>query len=779
MVRKIINAKKYFMFLFLILLLLFCSTSNLRVKAETEPNDDFAHANLPENGHLIGWSTISNPDYWKVECAANSFIYIVYTGVYENAFGIEAYDPNFNQICDEGFPPNELNISASQEGWYYLIVRTGIPLAGADYDFTIDYYPVTELEWLEPDSGYIEFGPDPDDETAVFDFSFEQKGLQTVELFINDTFYYEFSDLVLINNVSVPIPYNETIDGFVEAELVGYFKGEAVISAERYFTFAKLIFIGYEILNQGVGYLGNKLYSILYDPNGDNSYSGWEDGSTFSMGVGASLAIGVGVNIGVEFNASLCSGEANLEMKVTEESGYDFRYETTELAEITSAQSEDDPEAIGPGFGDYFWGEVWTIPWKLESYHLEYWNGTTSYFNNSISYGINRTATILLIAGEAPEEWLALSLYPNYPSENVTWLGTKVVSGGGGESTDSQEIVSTEAIHHSIPIDIGTEASAKIGSVTATLTLNLQTKVYKEVSSAFSIMRYYHIMDDDVNDIIVNDYGFDRRFGTFVFRTTDSCLTSNPLEHNTVDYLKPIIYTPAINYDSSADDLFPCEDDEPIVVVEIEDEGGIQNAWINYTINDGLSWSKVDLIEQSGNPGFWEGQIPSQEHGTVVKWFIEAEDNANQKSVKKNPHGNPFSYTVINRPPIIDIIAPNGGESHSGDEIIINWSSSDLDDDELTYSIAYNLNNQGWQSLILDLTEDSYIWDITNFGIVDSVLIRVTAYDNFGGVASDTSDLIFSINRTQTEATGFYIPSLMIFSVLLFVLTVKIIKKRR
>jgi len=761
------------------------------VKAETEPNDSFAQANDPENGYLVGEVTRTtlpfpfpndfDDDYWKIKCASNSDINIGCEFAAPDDMSIAMYDSNYNIIFDVhvGFPFlwNKHHY-VSIGGWYYFKIYV-MGFGFSEYELPIDYTPFEELEWDSPDSGYIEFGVAPDNDTAIFDFTYSHLNLAEVELWINDTYRADITEESSPAIMSVPIPYDELINGSVTAELRGIRDGDVVIVAERDFTFAKLTYAEYEILNQGVEFLGNKLYSILYDPNGDDSYSGWEEGTTFSMGVGASISVSIGVSIGVEFDALLCSGEANLEVKVTEESGYDFRYETTELTEITSAQSGNDPNAIGPGYGDYFWGEVWAIPWKLGSAHKEYWNGSIKYIEPSLIYGVNRTATALIIAGQAPQEWLDLSLYPNYSPADVNWLGTEAVSGGGGEKTFSEQIVTTEAIHHSVTVDIGAEASAQIGSVTTTISLDVQTKVYKEASAAYSILRYYHLKDDDVGDTIVNDYGYDKRFGTFVFRTTDACFTSNPLEHNTIDYQNPIVYTPSILYDSSDDGLFPCEDDNPIVLVEIEDEGGIQEAWINYTTNDGLSWSKINLIEQVGNPGFWEGQIPSQEHGTEVQWYIGAKDFFGQKSEKKDPQGNPFSYIVINRAPVVEVLSPNGGETYTGNEIVIDWFSSDPDNDALTYSIAYNVNNQGWQSLVMDITGNSYNWDITAFETVDNIIVRVTALDSYGGIAMDSSDFVFSIERTQTDTSGFYLPGLVILSVLVLVFSVKVKRKRR
>ncbi|MHA1200345.1 MAG: hypothetical protein ACTSQF_13545, partial [Candidatus Heimdallarchaeaceae archaeon] len=431
----------------------------------------------------------------------------------------------------------------------------------------------------------------------------------------------------------------------------------------------------------------------------------------------------------------------------------------------------------------YFWCEVWFIPWKLAAAHKIYWPETVPddevWLEPTIIYGVNRTGAALISYTHAPEEWREMSLYPDYPHENVTWLQTQVVSGGGGEVSYWEQMVTTESIYHALTIDIGVSASIQIGSVSTEISVNVKTKMYEEVEEEYSITRYYSISDDDASDIIVNDIGYDKRFGTFVFKTTDACFTSNPLEHNTVDYQKPIVYTPTIDYDSSGDGLSPCENDEPFVVVQLADEGGIQQAWINYTINDGISWSQVALIEQAGNPGYWEGHILTQEHGTEVQWFVGAKDLNDQIAEKKDEYGNPFSYIVINRAPDIELVSPEGGESYTGDELTINWIGTDPDSDDLTYSISYNFNNQGWHSIVTDLIDTSYIWDISGIDYVENVQIRVTAKDDYGGESIDINDFSFSIKRTPTNANGFNIPSFAILSVLALVISVSIIKKQR
>ena len=769
--------------LFLVISLFSCSIF-LLVEAEYEPNNSFADADYLENDYMVG--TISgqfDDDYWRVECASNSELVI--TMVNDNEyFALEIYDSEYTKIhsFEVIFKGTVEVIDIDTGGWHYIkILHNLIFPAPRDYQFLVEYLLVEQLEWDTPASGFIEFPPPPDNDSALFSFSYYQQSLSRVELLFNGTSYGNFIDPEYnVEKINYVIPFSEEINGNVTAELVGYISDVEVARKARNFTFAKLKFVEYEILDQGVEFLGNKLYSILYDPNGDWSFSGWKEGSTFSLGVGTFVTETLGIGVSTKQDYKIFSGEASLVAKETTEEGYDFRFVTTEIAEIRSGFRSDSPDEIGPGYGDYYWGEAWYIPWKLAAVHKIDWEDNETWREPEIVYGINRTSSALINHAHAPEEWRNQSLYPDYPHQNVTWIHTQVVSGGGGQVNYWEQFVTTEAVYHATTIEFGVQASFKIWKLPkVTVSFNTKTKVYRESGEEYSMTRYYSISDNDQSDIIVNDIGYDRRFGTFVFRTSDACFTSNPLEHNTVDYQQPVVYTPSIAFDSSEDGLSPCENDEPIVVVEIADEGGIQQAWINYTINDGASWSHVVLIEQVGNPGFWEGQIPSQEHGTSVQWYVGAKDLNDQITEKMDVHGNPFSYTVINRAPDIELASPVGGETYTGNEVTINWTSTDPDEDDLTYSLAYNFNNHGWHSFVTGLTNTSYNWDITSIDFVDNVQIRVTAYDGYGGEAMDMNEDSFAIKRIPTNANGFYLPSLIMISVLALALTVRIIRKRR
>ena len=223
-------------------------------------------------------------------------------------------------------------------------------------------------------------------------------------------------------------------------------------------------------------------------------------------------------------------------------------------------------------------------------------------------------------------------------------------------------IIETTTWSHEITLEEETKSDLFI--LEDTFTFKLHRKWYAETAFTDSYSIGYTINDDESTDAISYEYGIDRKFGTFIFRPNEFfCETSYPLEHNTHDYLPPIIDFPHIELDSSQDGIAPCKDDTPLVAVEIFDEGGIESALIYFSINDGLTWDSTILSEQMANPGTWDGLIPAQDHGTTVLWYIKVWDSGGSYSNRTDPHGNPYQYEVINRAPRILITTPNGNEA--------------------------------------------------------------------------------------------------------------------
>lgn len=73
----------------------------------------------------------------------------------------------------------------------------------------------------------------------------------------------------------------------------------------------------------------------------------------------------------------------------------------------------------------------------------------------------------------------------------------------------------------------------------------------------------------------------------------------------------------------------------------------------------------------------------------------------------------------------------------------------DPDNDDLTFTIAYNLANTGWHLIETGISGNYYDWDISDIEFCDTVLIKVTVDDGFGGSAYDESDYVFTIGEPE------------------------------
>ncbi|MFX1296486.1 MAG: FG-GAP-like repeat-containing protein [Promethearchaeota archaeon] len=628
-----------------------------------------------------------------------------------------------------------------------------------------DYYYIIRAENLQGESNaseeiYAIAGPyirwqTPDEEKriilpvgdAVFDFSYNYSFLDDIKLFLNEIDYGSVKD----KSSTILDPYNASIDGPVNAVLYGYELGNPnpIVSDSRNFIFGKLDLDVEELLERGDEYLGQKLYLILHDPNGDNSYTLYEETAIASMAVGVNFKIGSSHEIAlgdiVSLELGMCGidvgGTFTLKLAETTEEGFDYRLEITDTTKLTSSQDDSNSDYIGPGYGDRYWGEAWTLQWETRATHRIYFNGTERYEEPQFNYGVIRGGEVFLNDYDAPAHWRILNPIHN-GWQNVTWMDNLTVS-GGSPYTGTSEITTTSTTTTSVEIALGSETYAKIPGFGYKLTLDMSTKWYAETSVTQTYKVGYVVNDDESTDKFVQQYGIDQTFGTFIFQTNEfMCETSYPLEHNTFDYLPPIIQFPDIELDSSQDGLAPCEDDSPIVTVDLFDEGGIQSALIFFSIDDGVNWHSAVLSEQIANPETWQGTIPAHDHGTTVLWYIKVWDLEGSYSNRTDPNGNPFSYTVINRPPTVSILNPSGGEIYQ-DIVNIEWVGFDPENDALTYSLAYNLDNTGWHLIVSDITDTSYSWDVSEIAS-DNVLLKIIVSD--GDIQTeDVMAFVFSI----------------------------------
>ncbi len=538
--------------------------------------------------------------------------------------------------------------------YYYVISATNIVEEGANSsEVSGKAYDQPFIEFLDPiDGDTIIFPYNKTDQFAhwvMFDFKYDWVELDDAELVIGVINHGSVWD----KNRTLIFPYQ---DGPVTVTLNGYNNSILVASHIISLTFVRIEFEIEEMLDFGTEIHGDKLYLILHDPHGDQSYSGFTETSTLSIGFGYKITneIAGHISVGAEFDLFGVELGASIETTTTEteEEGFDFRLEMTETTSITSNKLGDNPDYIGPGYGDIYWGESWIYKWVLNATYREYSNNTEVYEEPRLLYGILRGVETLASDVDAPQEWRDQNPIHN-DWVDVSW-GSPLYCTGGSEKTALFEVSGTLTRTHSFTVTVEAAAAASIGianfGLEGSIEITEATKSYSEVSLGHSSATSYRVFDNENTDRIVQGVGIDNRFGTYIFNSSSLfCETSQPLEHNTFDYIPPEIMFPYIDYDSNNDFQGPCSDDSPIITVDLFDEGGIREALIKYSIDNGSGWDFVYLIEDINFAGTWSAPIPAQEVDTEVQWYVICWDIQGANSTKKNGTGEPFKYTVVSK----------------------------------------------------------------------------------------------------------------------------------
>ncbi|SHG88446.1 conserved repeat domain-containing protein [Thermosyntropha lipolytica DSM 11003] len=103
--------------------------------------------------------------------------------------------------------------------------------------------------------------------------------------------------------------------------------------------------------------------------------------------------------------------------------------------------------------------------------------------------------------------------------------------------------------------------------------------------------------------------------------------------------------------------------------------------------------------------------------------------------------------SIINRPPQVTVLNPNGGEIICNGTTIT-WVASDPDGDPLTYKIQYSTDGgASYNTLVSGLTAMSYVWNTSGLPSSGNYLIKVIASD--GELEGEnTSDSTFTIDNT-------------------------------
>ncbi len=348
---------------------------------------------------------------------------------------------------------------------------------------------------------------------------------------------------------------------------------------------------------------------------------------------------------------------------------------------------------------------------------------------------------LYLISSGVNQGWRALNpVHNNYTG--VQWL-SEFNEDGGAQYTETSTVSMSTSSTRTVTLDLPTEVVASVEFLDGSLTFELTKQNYNKTGYGCDIKTSYTIFDDESTDHISQDVGIDPTFGTFIFRPrTFFSNTSEPFEHDTTDYIAPLIGMPTINLDPSGDGIAPGGNDAPVITVTIYEEATVASAKVWY--DDGNGLYTAILTELVASPGTWRATIPARPHGTTVQWWIFAVDVEGNVAIRRDVTGLNFSYTVLNRNPVISWVYPNGGEQFYG-MVPVSWSALDPDGDTLMANISYNRNNLGWNTVVTGWSGASYDWNASTIADSASFLIRVRVYDGLGGIALMESDQVFTI----------------------------------
>jgi len=81
------------------------------------------------------------------------------------------------------------------------------------------------------------------------------------------------------------------------------------------------------------------------------------------------------------------------------------------------------------------------------------------------------------------------------------------------------------------------------------------------------------------------------------------------------------------------------KDDVSVEVKVTDTMSGVKGAWLYYSINDTSGWSKIPMTLKDSS--VYIAVVPKQTGGTAVHYYLEAFDNANNRSQTSN-----YSYVV-------------------------------------------------------------------------------------------------------------------------------------
>ncbi len=103
------------------------------------------------------------------------------------------------------------------------------------------------------------------------------------------------------------------------------------------------------------------------------------------------------------------------------------------------------------------------------------------------------------------------------------------------------------------------------------------------------------------------------------------------------------------------------------------------------------------------------------------------------------------SRSLTAHAPSVTILSPNGGEAIGG-QTTISWTGSDVDSDDLTYTLYYSADDGAtWDVIVSDYVQSSYLWDTNSVGGCSVCRVMVEVSDGMLS-ATDMSDSSFAVD---------------------------------
>jgi DUF971 family protein/lipoprotein signal peptidase len=164
---------------------------------------------------------------------------------------------------------------------------------------------------------------------------------------------------------------------------------------------------------------------------------------------------------------------------------------------------------------------------------------------------------------------------------------------------------------------------------------------------------------------------------------------------------------------------------------------GVENVFLEYTINNGISWSTI--VDRTPSSGFYITSFT----GPSTQYKIRIRDKDNGSPMDESDG----TFTVLPEPQI-HVLEPNGNEEwYAGSANNIKWTSVNIEN----VKIEYTTNNGATWSLITASTPSDgvYAWD--KIPDVSSLQCRVRISDTKDGIPSDISDENFTITTLGNQ----------------------------